>query len=126
MLSAEEDLMFVRTYNSITGFRKSSCTPQRVTTDFLAPDPHNHELLLMVFFMIQGSQIRIYDVESGWKVQKNIHARSLRWTITDTSLSPNQRHLVGFLFYWLKKHANVLLDLCSQLCIVLFLHASMM
>lgn len=67
-------------------------------TDFLAPDPHNHELLLTVFFMIQGSQIRIYDVESGWKVQKNIRARSLRWTITDTSLSPNQRHLVGFLF----------------------------
>ncbi|KAG8389407.1 hypothetical protein BUALT_Bualt02G0226000 [Buddleja alternifolia] len=42
----------------------------------------------------QGSQIRIYDVEGGWKVQKNILARSLRWTITDTSLSPDQRHLV--------------------------------
>ncbi|KAL3644836.1 L14B protein [Castilleja foliolosa] len=42
----------------------------------------------------QGSQMRIYDVENGWKVQKNIVARSLRWTITDTSLSPDQRHLV--------------------------------
>ncbi|KAH6821791.1 transducin family protein / WD-40 repeat family protein [Perilla frutescens var. hirtella] len=42
----------------------------------------------------QGSQIRIYDVERGWKVQKNILARSLRWTITDTCLSPDQRHLV--------------------------------
>ncbi|KAK6164736.1 hypothetical protein DH2020_001600 [Rehmannia glutinosa] len=41
-----------------------------------------------------GSQIRIYDVDGGWKVRKNIHARSLRWTITDTSLSPDQRHLV--------------------------------
>ncbi|XP_020550232.1 LEC14B protein-like isoform X1 [Sesamum indicum] len=42
----------------------------------------------------QGSQIRIYDVDGGWKVQKNIRARSLRWTITDTSLSPDQRRLV--------------------------------
>ncbi|KAL3827890.1 hypothetical protein ACJIZ3_016692 [Penstemon smallii] len=42
----------------------------------------------------QGSQIRIYDVDRGWKVRKNILARSLRWTITDTSLSPDQRHLV--------------------------------
>ncbi|KAL8522852.1 hypothetical protein ACS0TY_012983 [Phlomoides rotata] len=42
----------------------------------------------------QGSQIRIYDVDRGWKVQKNIMARSLRWTITDASLSPDRQHLV--------------------------------
>ncbi|XP_051118887.1 LEC14B protein-like [Andrographis paniculata] len=42
----------------------------------------------------QGSQIRVYDVDRGWKVQKNILAQSLRWTITDTSLSPDQRYLV--------------------------------
>lgn len=42
----------------------------------------------------QGSHIRVYDVENGFKVQKNILAKSLRWTITDTSLSPDQRYLV--------------------------------
>ncbi|CAN1149864.1 LEC14B homolog [Linum perenne] len=42
----------------------------------------------------QGSHIRIYNVENGWKVQKNILAKSLRWTITDTCLSPDQRYLV--------------------------------
>ncbi|XP_072954462.1 LEC14B homolog [Typha angustifolia] len=42
----------------------------------------------------RGSQIKIYDVVNGWKVQKDISARSLRWTITDTSLSPDQRYLV--------------------------------
>ncbi|KAL5561604.1 hypothetical protein UlMin_031351 [Ulmus minor] len=42
----------------------------------------------------QGSHIRIYNVDKGWKVQKNILAKSLRWTITDTSLSSDQRHLV--------------------------------
>lgn len=42
----------------------------------------------------QASQIRIYDVERGWKIQKDILAKSLRWTVTDTSLSPDQRHLV--------------------------------
>ncbi|KAG8480963.1 hypothetical protein CXB51_025667 [Gossypium anomalum] len=42
----------------------------------------------------QKSHIRIYDVDKGWKVQKNILAKSLKWTITDTSLSPDQRFLV--------------------------------
>ncbi|KAF3958724.1 hypothetical protein CMV_016396 [Castanea mollissima] len=42
----------------------------------------------------QGSHIRIYNVNNGWKVQKDILAKSLRWTITDTSLSPDQRYLV--------------------------------
>ncbi|KAL3033600.1 hypothetical protein AAZX31_02G144600 [Glycine max] len=41
-----------------------------------------------------GSHIRIYNVDRGWKVQKNILAKNLRWTITDTSLSPDQRYLV--------------------------------
>ncbi|XVF38597.1 hypothetical protein REPUB_Repub20aG0116000 [Reevesia pubescens] len=42
----------------------------------------------------QGSHIRIYNVDKGWKVQKDILAKNLRWTITDTSLSPDQRFLV--------------------------------
>ncbi|XP_021765453.1 LEC14B homolog isoform X1 [Chenopodium quinoa] len=42
----------------------------------------------------QGSHIRVYNVEKGWKVQKDILARSLRWTVTDTSLSPDKRYLV--------------------------------
>ncbi|XP_042061953.1 LEC14B protein-like isoform X2 [Salvia splendens] len=42
----------------------------------------------------QGSQIRIYDVERGWKVRNNILARSFTWTITDAALSPDKRHLV--------------------------------
>ncbi|KAK9076140.1 hypothetical protein SSX86_004473 [Deinandra increscens subsp. villosa] len=41
----------------------------------------------------QDSDIKIYDVDNGWKVKKNIRARLLRWTITDTSLSPDQRFL---------------------------------
>ncbi|KAI5654064.1 hypothetical protein M9H77_31251 [Catharanthus roseus] len=42
----------------------------------------------------QESHIRIYNVDEGWKVQKDIRARSLRWTITDTSLSPDRHFLV--------------------------------
>lgn len=42
----------------------------------------------------QGSHIRIYDVDNGWKVRKDILAQNMRWTITDTSLSPNQCYLV--------------------------------
>ncbi|CAF1916537.1 unnamed protein product [Brassica napus] len=39
----------------------------------------------------QGSHIRIYNVEKGWKVHKDILTKSLRWTVTDTSLSPVSR-----------------------------------
>lgn len=46
--------------------------------------------------MKQGSHIRIYDVDKGWKVMKDISARNLRWTITDTSLSPDRHYLVSF------------------------------
>ncbi|EPS65052.1 hypothetical protein M569_09724, partial [Genlisea aurea] len=42
----------------------------------------------------QESHIRIYNVDMGWKVHKDIQARSLGWTITDTSLSPDRRFLV--------------------------------
>uniref|UniRef100_A0ACD5THF5 Uncharacterized protein n=2 Tax=Avena sativa TaxID=4498 RepID=A0ACD5THF5_AVESA len=41
-----------------------------------------------------GSHIRIYDVDKDWKVHRDIHARNLRWTISDASLSPDQRFLV--------------------------------
>ncbi|XP_021800821.1 LEC14B homolog isoform X1 [Prunus avium] len=49
-----------------------------------------------LFFVagFQGGHIRMYNVDKGWKVQKDILTKSLRWTITDTSLSPDQRYLV--------------------------------
>lgn len=50
-------------------------------------------------YVFQGSHIRIYNVDRGWKVQKNILAKSLRWTVTDTSLSPDQRYLVSLLIW---------------------------
>uniref|UniRef100_A0A0D6R1N9 Uncharacterized protein n=1 Tax=Araucaria cunninghamii TaxID=56994 RepID=A0A0D6R1N9_ARACU len=42
----------------------------------------------------QDSRIKIYNVDKGWKLQKDVLARSLRWTITDTALSPDQCFLV--------------------------------
>ncbi|XP_024386773.1 LEC14B protein isoform X2 [Physcomitrium patens] len=42
----------------------------------------------------QDRRIRIYDVDKGWTVRKDIQARNLRWTVTDTALSPDQRFLV--------------------------------
>ncbi|XP_035539676.1 LEC14B homolog [Juglans regia] len=48
----------------------------------------------------QESHIRIYNVNRGWKVQKDILTKSLRWTITDTSLSPDQHYLIRVNFNW--------------------------
>ncbi|XP_042035039.1 LEC14B protein-like isoform X2 [Salvia splendens] len=66
--------------------------------------PCNHDLPIVLLMTCQGSQIRIYDVESGWKVRNNILARSFTWTITDAALSPDKRHLVASLFPLFQKH----------------------
>ena len=38
--------------------------------------------------------MRIYDTENNWRLVKDIHARNLRWTITDTCLSRDQSFLL--------------------------------
>lgn len=53
-------------------------------------------ILIVCSSLEQEGPIRIYDVDKGWKVKKNIRARSLRWTITDTTLSTDRRFLVCF------------------------------
>ncbi len=39
-------------------------------------------------------RIRMYDVHGGWRLLKDVHARNLRWTVTDTTLSSDQRFLL--------------------------------
>lgn len=39
-------------------------------------------------------RVRIYDTERDWALVKDIHARNLRWTITDTCLSNDQSLLL--------------------------------
>jgi WD repeat-containing protein 23 len=39
-------------------------------------------------------RIRLYDVHNEWKVVKNVHARNLRWTVTDTALSSDENFLL--------------------------------
>ena len=34
-------------------------------------------------------RIRMYDVEAGWVLRKDVHCRNLRWTVTDTCSSPD-------------------------------------
>ncbi|KAJ3676522.1 hypothetical protein LUZ60_003934 [Juncus effusus] len=60
------------------------------TRAYVSQFSHDGSLLIAAF---QGSHIRIYDVEKDWKVHKDILARSMRWTITDTSLSPDRQLL---------------------------------
>jgi WD repeat-containing protein 23 len=39
-------------------------------------------------------KIRLYDVHHGWRLVKDIHARGLQWTVTDTALSADNRFLL--------------------------------
>jgi hypothetical protein len=73
----------------------------------------------MHFILLLGSDIRIYDVDRGWSVHKDIHTRRLRRTISDVSLSPDQRYLVSF------TNISTSLPRCPysttlQLCFVIF------
>lgn len=46
---------------------------------------------------VAGSQehhIRVYNVDQNWSIKKDIRARQLRWTVTDTALSHDQRFLI--------------------------------
>jgi WD repeat-containing protein 23 len=38
----------------------------------------------------QERRIRVYEVEHDWRLRKEVHCRNLRWTITDTAISPDQ------------------------------------
>ena len=54
--------------------------------------------------------MRLYDVDNDWRLRKDVEARNLKWTITDTCISPDQKfllyssispivHLVGVLLH---------------------------
>jgi hypothetical protein len=39
-------------------------------------------------------KIKVYDVQREFSVVKDVHARNLRWTVTDVAISSDQRHLL--------------------------------
>lgn len=41
----------------------------------------------------QERRIRVYEVDHDWRLRKEVHCRNLRWTITDTAISPDQNLL---------------------------------
>ena len=42
----------------------------------------------------QDHIIRVYESSNGYAVRKNVHARNLRWTITDCDVSPSEAFMV--------------------------------
>ena len=42
----------------------------------------------------QDHIIRVYESSQGYRVRKNVHARNLRWTITDCDVSPSEAFMV--------------------------------
>lgn len=37
----------------------------------------------------------MYQVDRGWSLHKDINCKELRWTVTDTAISPDQKFLVS-------------------------------
>ena len=42
----------------------------------------------------QDRVARVYDVEEGFKIVKEIHCRNLRWTVTDAVIAPDLRRVL--------------------------------
>lgn len=42
----------------------------------------------------KDKNIRIYEADREWRMRKEVLARNLRWTVTDTHISPDERFLV--------------------------------
>jgi len=58
-------------------------------------------LLMTLDFLADGAagfqherRVRLYDVNNNWRLGKDVEARNLRWTITDTCISPDQKFLL--------------------------------
>ncbi|KAI3819293.1 hypothetical protein L1987_13120 [Smallanthus sonchifolius] len=68
-----------------------SIVDQLTTRAYVSQFSKDGSLFVAAF---QGSHIKVYNAETGWKLHKNIVAESLRWTVTDTSISPDNRFLI--------------------------------
>ncbi|KAJ0449887.1 putative transcription factor WD40-like family [Helianthus annuus] len=68
-----------------------SIVDQLTTRAYVSQFSKDGSLFVAAF---QGSQIKIYNAEMGWKLHKKIVAESFNWTVTDTSISPDKRFLI--------------------------------
>jgi len=39
-------------------------------------------------------KVRVYEAHNNWRLRKDVFARNLRWTVTDTDISPSEQFLV--------------------------------
>lgn len=60
----------------------------------------------------QRQRIKIYSVYDDWKIHRDIYARDLQWTVTDTALSHDQK----FLIYSSINPTVHLVDIGNEMC----------
>ena len=58
------------------------------------PLPTPPALLCTAAAFQQDKRVRLYNSDSNWSLRKDVRARGLRWTITDTCLSQDQKFLL--------------------------------
>lgn len=82
----------------ISTFHRLPCRPTRVVDSmqsraYIGRFTPDGDLFVAAF---QGERrIKLYDVSSGaWSVVKDVHARNLRWTVTDIALSSDSGYLL--------------------------------
>uniref|UniRef100_A0A061S995 WD repeat-containing protein 23 n=1 Tax=Tetraselmis sp. GSL018 TaxID=582737 RepID=A0A061S995_9CHLO len=64
---------------------------QRQSRAYIGQFSRDGSLFVAAF---QDKRICIYDAENGFCLRKHVTARNLRWTVTDTCLSPDQNLLI--------------------------------
>ncbi|KAK9822310.1 hypothetical protein WJX74_006159 [Apatococcus lobatus] len=72
--------------------RPSGIADRMQSRAYIGQFSHTGEIFVGAFQ--NDRRVRLYDVENDWELRKDVHARNLRWTVTDTSISPDQKFLL--------------------------------
>jgi len=68
-----------------------SCPDRMMSRGYISKFSNDGSIFVGGF---QDRRIRLYDYYGGWSLRKDVQARLLRWTITDTALTSDGQHLV--------------------------------
>ncbi|KAL4424371.1 hypothetical protein ABPG75_001672 [Micractinium tetrahymenae] len=72
--------------------RPARVVDQRPSRAYIGQFTPNGEIFIAAFQ--HERKIRMYDVHAGFSLVKDVHARGLQWTVTDTALSSDNRFLL--------------------------------
>ncbi len=74
----------------------ASCANATATAPHETPHSSSltHRLCCHAAAFQHERKVRVYDSDGDWALRKDVSARNLRWTVTDTDISPSEQFLI--------------------------------